>query len=220
MIRLRHIAINMKELVLSHTGLRFAPPLRGASAYYFFFLALILSSCTSFQSYEGVLEQEMARGVRYDSLFYGLYFNMPSEQFFEHGFNMNRQGIFFQYSGQQKIKIEYPDEFSYPVEFVFYPLFEKDVIRGLEGYYSYTAWNGFNKAYFAENLQLELVKKLEEWYGGRSFLKLTDPSSLSGDVYVKIDGNRQISLSNSFDHHRVEILFTDLSADTTIKARL
>jgi len=175
------------------------------------FAAILAANCSRPESYKAVVEEELAKGVCYDSIFHGLHFNMSSDQFYEHSFQMNQHGIFFQHGGSQEIKIDFKEEFKSPVEFVFYPNFEDEVIVELKGSFYYTLWNGFNKEYFAQNLQLELIPKLERWYEGRPFIKISSAPSSIGDTYVKVDGNRQIKLSNSFDNHKVEILFSDLN---------
>lgn len=158
-----------------------------------------------------MVKEELKRGVRYDTLFNGLHFNMTSTRFYEHCFEMNKRGVFYQHGGSEEIIIKYNTEFKYPVEFVFYPKFEDEQITELRGYFYYTQGNGFNKEYYAPRLQMELVGVIEGWYGERPFLKLPDPDQYSGDAYAKVDGNRQIMLWNHSDNHRVGILFSDLT---------
>ena len=174
---------------------------------------ILMASCSNVElsPYQSILKEELDRGVRYDTLFHGLHFNMTSTHFYEHCFEMNRQGLFFQNSGAEEIIIKYDKDFKHPVEFIFYPDFEREQIAELSGYFYYPQGNGFNKEFYASRLQLELVKKLEEWYGGRPFLKVPGPDQYTGDAYVKIDGNRQIMLWNHSGNHRVLILFADLT---------
>src|SRR5664280_2349497 len=61
----------------------------------------IISGCSPRAKYERRLKQELARGVRYDSLFLGLYFGMPERDFYP---NFNQGKIFempvtFKYKG-------------------------------------------------------------------------------------------------------------------------
>ena len=160
--------------------------------------------------------EELGRHVRYDSLLHDVYFEMPRLYFLEHAFEMNQCGIFFE-QGADEIKIDFEDDFEYPVEFVFYPNFESEVISGLSGSFYYTYWNGFNREFWANKLQLELVQKMEEWYDGRPFIKIPGPDPTAGDAYAKIDGNRQIMLWNNIDNRRVMILYSDL---TKVQAQL
>ena len=171
--------------------------------------SIVMASCsnTELTPYQALLKEELNRGVRYDTLFHGLHFNMTSTLFYEHCFEMNRQGVFFQHGGAEEIIIKYDQDFKYPVEFIFYPEFENEQITELSGHFYYPMGTGFNKEFFAPKLQLEI----EEWYGGRPFLKVPGPDQYSGDAYAKIDGNRQIMLWNHSDNHRVMILFSDLT---------
>ena len=187
--------------------------LRRLSVILMIITSVIMISCSHAEltPYQAMIKEELNLGVRYDTLFNGLHFNMTSTRFYEHCFEMNQQGVFFQYGGSEGISIKYDQDFKYPVEFVFYPKFEKEQITELKGHFYYPQGNGFNKEFYAPRLQLELVKKIEEWYGGRPFLKVTGPDQYSGDAYAKIDGNRQIMLWNHSDNHQVMILFSDLT---------
>ena len=42
---------------------------------------LILSGCSPKSRYDRMVKRELASGVRYDSLFMGLYFGMPEKDF-------------------------------------------------------------------------------------------------------------------------------------------
>ena len=187
--------------------------LRRLSVVLMIFTSVIMISCSHAEMtpYQSMLKEELKRGVRYDTLFHGLHFNMTSNRFYEYCFEMNQQGLFFQHGGSEEIIIKYNKDFKYPVEFVFYPKFEEEQITELKGHFYYPMGTGFNKEFYAPGLQLELVKKIEEWYGGRSFLKVQGPNQYSGDAYAKIDGNRQIMLWNHSDNHQVMILFSDLT---------
>jgi len=65
--------------------------------------------------------------------------------------------------------------------------------------------------YFASKLLPKVKRKIEEWYGGRLFIKIPGPKQSIGDAYAKIDGNRQILLWSDIDNRRVRILFSDLT---------
>lgn len=170
-----------------------------------------LSGCSKSNEYYAILEEEVGSGMRYDSLFYGLHFNMTSPQFYDHCFEMNQQGIFFQNNMNAEVQIVFNEEFEYPVVFNFFPNLEKSLIQELRGHFYYKNWNGFNKKFSAGNLQLELVTTMEKWYGGRPFIKVSHPQEFIGDAYVKIDGNRRITLYNNIDSRKVEVWYTDLN---------
>lgn len=167
-------------------------------------------SCS--KSYETVIKEELGRQVRYDSLFHDVYFEMPRKHFLEHAYEMNQCGIFFA-QGSGEIKIDFQDDFKYPVEFVFFPNFESEVISGLSGSFYYTYWNGFNREFWAIKLQLDLLQKMEDWYGGRPFIKIPGPDLAAGHAYAKIDGNRLIMLWNNIDNRRVMIMYSDLTKE-------
>lgn len=182
------------------------------SCLFWVLACMLFIGCSKSYEYNEILEEEMARGIRYDSLFYGLHFNMTSQQFFEHCFEMNQQGIFFQNNMNSEVQIMFNDEFKYPVVFNFFPNLEKSLIQELRGHFFYKNWNGYDKNYSAQSLQLELVTAMEKWYGGRPFIKVSHPQKYIGDAYVKIDGNRRITLYNNVDSRKVEVWYTDLSS--------
>ena len=47
-----------------------------------------MANCSRPESYKAVVAEELAKGVCYDSIFHGLYFNMSSDQFYDHSFEM------------------------------------------------------------------------------------------------------------------------------------
>ncbi len=160
-----------------------------------------------------MVKEEVENGKRVDELFEGLHFNMTLDRFHAHCFRKNAEGIFYQHGGNEEMLMYIENDFDLAVEFVFFPVFEREIIVGLSGYFYYPRWNAFRKELFAPVLQDKLVKKLEEWLGGRPFIQLPGATEPLEKRYVKVDGNRHLVLRNNVDNRRVEILFTDLRKD-------
>ena len=167
----------------------------------------IISGCSPRAKYERRLKQELARGVRYDSLFLGLYFGMPERDFYVHCWNLNHKGLLIQGETNTTAEYQLKDELKHPAVMDFYPNFNQGKIFEMPVTFKYKGWAPWNKALSADNLQIEVQK----WYAkiyGKGFIKVKHP--LHGIAYVKIDGNRRITIFKENDL-RVWAVFTDLS---------
>ena len=173
-------------------------------------ILIVSSGCREKETYDEILKKELSKGVRYDSLFYGLHFNMTTPRFAQHCIDMNALGVFFPNSGQSQIIIKFQNEFEFPVNFVFFPNLEKDRIQKIQGSFNYYGSYASSKDRNAKILILELVEQMTHWYGGRAFIKQPHPLKLLGYRYIKIDGNRKITLEENLDNVHVDVIFEDL----------
>ena len=161
-------------------------------------------------TYEDVLAEELGKDVRYDSLFYGIHFNMTTPAFLEHCFKMNQKEIFFQHGNVSEVVVMIENDFKYPVEFKFFPKLEKHLIQELRGRFLYNGRSPFNKERGSDVLVLDVVRQMEGWYGGRKFMKMPSPDKWRPDKFIKIDGNRKITLEQNLVSGEVEVLYEDL----------
>ncbi len=167
------------------------------------FSLLFFTGCGS--KYEVKVQQELAKGVRYDSLFLGLYLGMPRQAFFDHCTQLNKQKLITTgVAGMVEYKITELDNL---VIMHFYPDFANGKISSMKAEYSYQAWAPWNKEYFSDKLLTKLLTLLEKKYSA-GFFKLEETEQ--GSVFVKIDGNRQITIAPK-DETIVQVLFTDLT---------
>lgn len=173
-------------------------------------LLILTHACNRKQSLRKVVAEEMARNVKVDSLFYGLYFGMTLQDFYDHSFEMNQQGIFFQNNMNVEVIIKYDDDFSSPVDFVFFPETFYPTIQKIDGHMMFRQWAPFTKVFTASKLQEEVKEKMEEWYEGRDFIKIAHPKGHWPYAYAKVDGNRKILLYRSFDDQKLEVVFENL----------
>lgn len=171
---------------------------------------LVLTGCSNTMNYQDILEKELAKEERYDSLFYGVHFNMTRPGFQDHCLEMNKQKIFFQKGFSAQVAIYFNVGFKYPVTFYFFPNLEKHLIQEVEGTFNYDGWNPFSREQHAEVLILDVVRQMEKWYGGRKFIKIPYSNELLGYKYVKIDGNRKITLEKNLDTRYVYVRLEDL----------
>jgi hypothetical protein len=173
-------------------------------------LALALGGtigCTPGQRYDRMVKRELASGVRYDSLFLGLKLGMTTKGFYSQCWELNRLGVVRQ--GLQNTTVLYQlDDLNYPAEMDFYPTFTDNRIVEMPVKFRYKDWAPWQRHLFADSLQLDVLDLFETWYGN-GFIEVRNRH---GDVtFVKVDGNRQISIYKNADDH-VWVLFKDLTA--------
>jgi hypothetical protein len=171
---------------------------------------VVITACKNNRTYEEILAIEKSKSARADSLFYGIHFGMIDKDFYQYCFQMNQRGIFKQSLEGVQVQFILREGFEHEVEFKFFPTFENSCIRSVKGSFMYKGWIPFQSTYSAVNLRQELMKQLTKWYGGRSFLEMEPDQTKMLSSYVKIDSNRKITLQETFDGQRVEVLFEDL----------
>ena len=169
-----------------------------------------LPACKS--EYEKRVEQELASGERYDSLFLGINFGMTSEEFYKHCWELNKEGLLVE--GNQNTTVQYNiDDFKQPAEFNFYPDFYEDKIFQMPTTFSYKAYAPWNKALSADSLQVEVLALMQKWYG-EDFIKVE--SKDRGIAYVRVDGNRRITIYKA-DETDIHVLYTDITVENVLK---
>ncbi len=178
------------------------------------FLIGVFMGCTPRSKYERMVETGLASGERVDSIFLGLNFGMTDKEFYGQCWEMNKQGLIRQGAGNSSVLYEMEDEFKAPVDMNFYPDFYKGRIWRMPVKYGYTGWAPWNLSLSADTLQRELLEKYENWYGD-GFMEVRHP--LKGSAFVKVDGNRRISISK-LDDSQVWVIFTDLLVEKELKA--
>ncbi|MGB3779538.1 MAG: hypothetical protein WA960_14350 [Tunicatimonas sp.] len=168
-------------------------------------LSLTLSGCHS--EYHQRVEAELATGVREDSLFLGITFGMSPKDFFAHCWELNRQGTIREGTQNMSVMREV-SELKHPAVMNFYPDFYEDGIYEMPVTYVYKAWAPWNKKLFADSLQQDVLALYQQQYGN-DFMTVDHPK---GVAYVRVDGNRRISVYKEDDSH-VKVVFTDLLAE-------
>lgn len=166
-----------------------------------------LTACSTKGQYEKMVAQELASGIRNDSIFLGVHFGMTNTDFFAHCWELNKQKLIRQ--GPKNLSVEYDmgPFLKAPAKMNFYPNFEDGVIIEMPAKIAYDGWAPWNKPLSSDSLLLEVKALYEKWYGG-GFMKIEDPNR--GTAFVKVDGNRRISIFT--DVRSVKVLFSDLTA--------
>jgi hypothetical protein len=100
----------------------------------------------------------------------------------------------------------------------FYPDFYENKIAVMRAGFQYDAWAPWNKAQFSDSLLPDVLQLLKKWYpGGNDFIAITDKTK--GTIYVKVDGNRRITIGR-FNDMLVKVDYTDLIIEDKLKKGL
>jgi hypothetical protein len=171
--------------------------------------ALIFHGCNPEKRLERTIKNQLETGVRNDSLFLGLEFGMSFDQFYDHCWELNRQGIVKEGAQNMSVQYIFKDSLDNPIAFDFYGHRNEDgdsLIHQYNTTFYYYAW-ALNRHLYADNLIKMLNPILMDWYGGNDFFAVEQ----EGKVHLfKIDGNRMIDMF-IYSESTVIATFTDLS---------
>ncbi len=167
------------------------------------FVILLLSNCQT--DYEKMESRELAKGIRNDSIFYGLYFGMPREKFFAHCWDLNQKGIL---RGDTKVHVLIDTTLTHnPLDMEFYPDFHETKIYQMPINFQYTNWAIWNPSTHADTVLVDVLNIMERWYG-KGFIKIQHPEK--GDLWAKVEGNRRIVIRKK-DERSVGVNISDLT---------
>lgn len=185
---------------------------------YLILLSLLIGGITACQEtpeeqYIRMEEKELESGIRYDSLFRGIHFKMEKKEFMDYCFNMNLQDEFRQggiRSGSW-VECKLIDELKYPAAINFFPKFRDNKITEMEAAIYYDNVRMGTQVPKGDSLLHDVLQLMEKWYG-TGFMKIDSPYFYKDDVYVKVDGNRRITLYKDASGHLINIWYVDLTA--------
>ena len=165
------------------------------------------------EKYEKIEKIELSSGVRYDSLFKGIYLTMPRKEFLDYCFNMNLQGEFRQGGIKNGMWVEckLKNVMKYPAAINFFPRFKDNEITEMDAsiYYDHASFP--DKVFDSDSLFYDVLHLMEDWYGP-GFIRIQSPYFYKEDIFVKVDGNRRITLYQDQSEHIINLWFVDLLA--------
>lgn len=171
-------------------------------------LLALIQGCNETSEYQKMLEQEMAKEVRNDSLFLGYYLGMSKEDFYSHSWELNKQKKLKQ--GPRNMTVEYEiDDLSHSATMNFYPQFYDGKIYRMPVSITYDGWAPWNRNLWADSLQHDVVKMMEECYGKKFII---DQTLRDDTTFVTIDANREIKIFTE-NNRSVNVIFTDLAVE-------
>ena len=179
---------------------------------------LLFAGCDGRSEYEKLVGRELAKDVDYDSLFFGYSLGMTRQGFYDRSWELNRQGLVMQGPQNQSVQYELKDELPYPAKMFYYADFHDGVVSQMRVRFLYNGWAPWNKELSADSLQRHVLDLMRSWYEGHEFIVYGVKKDFSGEhvEYVKVDGNRRISVEKLSDSE-VLAVFTDLRAQRAIE---
>lgn len=183
------------------------------------FCLLVLTpflACEIESEYSKLLKQELKSGKSFNDLVLGLKIGQTKDDFFEICADLNKKKLIT--SGARNL---YPEYILYPKDSVengkkirmsFMGIFDNDrIMKGMDIRFNYYSWIAWREEYNSDNLINEIKDTLQLWYPGNNFieidLKLDSKNNLA---YVKVDGNRQITMYK-IDGRDVAVIIEDVS---------
>ena len=186
--------------------------LRGGSWWASRGLVLTIASCEP--SYEELVQAELSRGYRYDSVVYGVRLGMNYEAFTRYCFEQNQRGVFKPNATGNAVQVTWAEGFGFPVQFEFFPAEVTDKFAPIHAYQAsvrYRDYSLYNPDMALEHLLSETLAYFERGYGGRDFLRVPHDDPWINYRYVKVDGNRQITVTPTHAAAELTIHIEDLS---------
>lgn len=175
-----------------------------------FIILLMLIACSGdkdMDKYNNLVKKELGN-KRVDSIFFGIHFGMTSKNFFSHCWEMNKKGIFRDGLNNMYVLYKLDNDLKYPASMNFYPDFNDNTIWRMRVLIQYDAWAPWNKPLFADSLMFDALELYKKWYSeGNPFIEIKDEKR--GTIYVKVDGNRRITIGK-YDDMIVKVDYTDM----------
>ena len=185
------------------------------TGWYMLFLTSLVACREKSLSYTELVAKEKASGKQVDSLFMGFYFGMSSKDFYGYCWELNKKGIIRDGNNNTMVLFKMDTGLNHPAEMNFYPDFYENRIARMRVEYHYDGWAPWNKYLYADSLLPQVLKLYERWYPeGNKFMKITNPDK--GTIYVKVDGNRRITIG-SFNDMIVKVDFSDLNIEDKLR---
>jgi hypothetical protein len=178
-----------------------------------FGIIILASSCVREQSYESVRKEELAKGIHVDSVIYKVHLGMSYSDYYTYCFQMNQKGLFKPNITGDMVSLELARGFRFPVIFEFMPSKQgnSEKIYFYWGKLTYKNFSYYNKDCSIEKLTKEAMNYFENNYKGRKFIRIPNENILLKYKFVKIDGNRQITLDPEVSGQYLNVTFKDLN---------
>jgi len=183
------------------------------------FCLLILTpflACEVESEYSKLLKKELKSGKSFNDLVLGLKIGQTKDDFYKICADLNKKKLIT--SGARSL---YPEYILYPKDSVengkkirmsFMGIFDDDrIMKGMDIRFNYYSWIAWREEYSSDNLINEIKDTLQLWYPGNNFIEIDlKLDSKNNFAYVKIDGNRQITMYK-IDGRDVAVIIEDLS---------
>lgn len=155
----------------------------------FVLLILVIIACDNRSEYEKVVERELDKGVRADSLFLGIKLGMTRKDFYTHCWKLNKQYLLDTGPGNLSAQHTLKDELQLPTFMRFYPNFIDNQIYEMPVEFTYTSWSPWAKETSGDSLLPDVLQMYEKWYGNE-FIKMQQEGKK--DSWVMVEANRRL----------------------------
>ena len=143
-----------------------------------------------------------------------LRFGMTKKEFYAHCWDLHKKGLVREGLGGASVHFELRrNNKTYDVNF--YPNFYKDKIVSLPVEYRYAAFAPWNPKYNLDTLLMEVLQLYKEEYGD-DFLEIYVERDGRGKTFVRVDGNRRISIYKDIVKNKVIVYFFDLLSPNVV----
>jgi hypothetical protein len=181
-------------------------------------LFMLMACSEDMDKYNSLVKKELASNKRADSIFFGFHFGMTQKNFYLYCWDKNREGIFTDgndVTGNMTVMYKLHKELKHPASMNFFPDFHDSTIWRMRVNFHYDGWMPWNKVLSADSLLPDVLAMYKKWYsGGNPFIQIND--EIKGTVYVKVDGNRRITI-RKYDDVVVKADYTDMLVEKKIK---
>ena len=158
-----------------------------------FVLGLIMSGCIQ-SDYTKLVKSELAKGIRMDSVVFGINLGDTRDEYFGKCYDLNKQQLVSQGPFGGSVQHMFQDSLVHdeptPMRMLFIPKFDdKDALIEMNLEFSYTAWAPWTEQYQSDKLKEKVLKWIMLGYKGNEFVTATIKDN---DYPIKLDGNRRM----------------------------
>jgi hypothetical protein len=155
----------------------------------------------------------MAKGIVNDSLMLGLKMGQTQKEFFDRCWKLNRDKIVTNGPDgyvMYELPVKKENGKGDAITMLFYGIFNEDkTMTGMNFQFYYESWSLWNKSLQSDRLIKEVKSRLMEWYPGNDFITVKLKND-EGEIFVKVDGIRRITIKPLDDNRVVKAQIDDL----------
>lgn len=158
-----------------------------------------------------MVKQELDKGIRQDSLLFGIEFGDTRNAFYGKCYDLNKDSLITQGPNGTSVQYLFVDSLVHTrptrMRLLFFPTFdEQEEIAEMKMEFSYQGWAPWNRELQSDSLERKLILLLEKWYEGNPFITANVREM---KVPAKVDGNRRI-LIDIKDAQSVRVMVQDI----------
>ena len=156
--------------------------------------SLTILGCKS--EYEKMVDRELKKNVKEDSLFFNYRLGESKDSYHEKSWDLNHNKIVVQGRSYTFMKYVFQDpktpekQNDFAMEYT--GGFNKErKLNNMKVIFSHVLWVPWNEDYHASQLLPKVLDSIQRWYGGNEFVKYELKNDTIPSIYVKVDGDRR-----------------------------